>query len=72
MSKPLWHSHHFGSWGQALSFPRDLDKDHEDKVRMVGRGIVTFREEEDALFVAGCDGTIELTGSSGIEIDVVL
>jgi len=39
---------------------------------MVGMGIVTFGKEEDALFVAGSDSTIELAGSSGIEIDVVL
>ena len=33
---------------------------------MVGKGIVTFGKEE------GSDGMIELAGSSGIEIDVVL
>lgn len=34
--------------------------------------IMTFGKEEDALFVAGCDGAIELAGCSGIEIDVIL
>jgi hypothetical protein len=35
-------------------------------------GVVTFWKEEDALFVARGDGTIELAGCGGIERDVIL
>jgi hypothetical protein len=57
--------------GASFTFPEGPRRDDE-KVRTVRVGIMTFGKEEDALFIAGGDGAIELAGCGGIEIDVIL